>query len=147
MIALYFDILSEYVVFRGRASRMQFWFFSLVSGAIGLALWYVDQFTGLYSESWNLGALSTVFGLATALPWAAVTVRRLHDAGRSGWWYFIDLVPVIGGFWMFGLLLLPSQPGTNKYGPDPHSPFAVAQQAPPADGGTLVSEGERSASS
>jgi uncharacterized membrane protein YhaH (DUF805 family) len=48
-------------------------------------------------------------------------VRRLHDGGRSGWWYFISLVPFIGGIWLLVLLILEGEAGPNEYGPNPGS--------------------------
>ncbi|MFN3568205.1 MAG: DUF805 domain-containing protein [Caldimicrobium sp.] len=56
---------------------------------------------------------------ATLLPYLAVTVRRLHDVGKSGWWILISLVPFIGLIWLLVLLCTDSQPGENKYGPNP----------------------------
>jgi uncharacterized membrane protein YhaH (DUF805 family) len=53
------------------------------------------------------------------VPSIAVTVRRLHDTGRSGWWILISLVPVIGWIVLLVFMLTDSQPGSNQYGPNP----------------------------
>jgi uncharacterized membrane protein YhaH (DUF805 family) len=53
------------------------------------------------------------------IPGLAVTVRRLHDVGKSGWFYFIVLIPIIGSIWLLVLAATDSQPGRNKYGPNP----------------------------
>jgi uncharacterized membrane protein YhaH (DUF805 family) len=61
----------------------------------------------------------SLFLLAFALPGCAVTVRRLHDVGKSGLWIFISLIPLIGGIWLLVLTVTDSQPGDNEYGPNP----------------------------
>ena len=53
------------------------------------------------------------------LPNLAVTIRRLHDTGKSGWFIFIGLIPVIGSIWLLVLMFTNSQPGENSYGPNP----------------------------
>ena len=57
--------------------------------------------------------------LLIGLPGLSVMVRRLHDTNRSGWWYFISFVPVIGGIWLLVLMCLPGTEGRNDHGPDP----------------------------
>ena len=63
--------------------------------------------------------LASLYSLAVFIPGLAVSVRRLHDTGRSGWWLLIGLVPLIGGIWLLVLLCLDSQPETNKWGANP----------------------------
>jgi uncharacterized membrane protein YhaH (DUF805 family) len=63
--------------------------------------------------------LGTIYLLAVLLPSIAVAVRRLHDTGRSGWWIFIGLIPLIGVIVMLVFLVLDSKPGANDYGPNP----------------------------
>ena len=65
-----------------------------------------------------LGGLIGVFGLAVFVPTLAVTCRRLHDAGLSGWWQLLSIIPM-GGIAVFIMTLLDSKPGPNQYGPDP----------------------------
>jgi uncharacterized membrane protein YhaH (DUF805 family) len=60
-----------------------------------------------------------LFGLATFLPGLAVTARRLHDIGRSGWWMLLWLVPLVGWIVLIVWYCQPGQPGTNQYGPNP----------------------------
>lgn len=66
----------------------------------------------------QVGIVSALLMLATVVPSLAVTVRRLHDTGRSGWWWFIGLVPFVGGIVLLVLTLLDSTPD-NQYGPNP----------------------------
>jgi uncharacterized membrane protein YhaH (DUF805 family) len=57
--------------------------------------------------------------LAVLVPSLAVMIRRLHDIGKSGWWFFISFIPLIGSIWLLVLLVTDSQPGENQYGPNP----------------------------
>jgi uncharacterized membrane protein YhaH (DUF805 family) len=93
----YLQALKKYTVFTGRARRMEYWFFVLFNILISAALSVVDYFTGTYSDVYHTGLLGGLYSLGVLLPAIAVTVRRLHDTGRSGWWILIALVPVIGG--------------------------------------------------
>ena len=59
------------------------------------------------------------YSLAIIVPSLAVTVRRLHDVGRSGWWILISLIPLIGGIVIFVFMVLDSHEGENRFGPNP----------------------------
>ncbi|MFY7960951.1 MAG: DUF805 domain-containing protein, partial [Elsteraceae bacterium] len=59
------------------------------------------------------------FALGMLIPTLAVLVRRLHDTNRSGWWFLLAFLPVIGQIWLFVLLVLDSHPGDNRFGPNP----------------------------
>lgn len=72
---------------------------------------------GTGSNGFN--AFMALYSLATLLPNVGVGVRRLHDIGRSGWWVLIAVVPVIGALVLLFFAIQGSQPGTNKWGPDP----------------------------
>jgi uncharacterized membrane protein YhaH (DUF805 family) len=80
---------SKYADFNGVASRSEFWWFFLFLFVVGLVL-------NLIEETMGTQVLGLLFGLATLLPQLAVGARRLHDTGRSGWWWLIILVPLIG---------------------------------------------------
>jgi uncharacterized membrane protein YhaH (DUF805 family) len=80
---------SKYVDFNGVASRSEFWWFILFLIIVGVVLNIIDQALGT-------AVLGGIFALATILPQLAVGARRLHDTGRSGWWWLIVLVPLIG---------------------------------------------------
>jgi uncharacterized membrane protein YhaH (DUF805 family) len=115
----YLEALKKYTVFTGRARRKEYWFFVLFNILISMALAIVDYFTGTYNAAYGMGLLGGLYALAVLIPAIAVTVRRLHDTGRSGWWILIVLVPIIGGIWLIVLMVLDSEAGTNKYGPNP----------------------------
>jgi uncharacterized membrane protein YhaH (DUF805 family) len=120
----YFDALKKYAVFSGRARRKEYWFYQLFNTLIVIALIVVDSMTGTMSKSAHMGFLSLLFILATILPSLGVLIRRLHDTNRSGWWFFIGLVPLVGPIVLLVFTLLDSQPVTNQYGPNPKAVFS-----------------------
>ncbi len=65
------------------------------------------------------GILGSLFGLAILLPAIAVTVRRLHDTDRSGWWIFLGLIPIIGSLVLLFWYVSRGTEGDNRFGPDP----------------------------
>ena len=80
----------------------------------------IDNILGLkFNQDIPYGFLYLVYGLFTFLPGIAVLVRRLHDVGKSGWWYFIVFIPIIGVIWLLVLLATDSNPGSNEYGANP----------------------------
>ncbi|UQU61377.1 DUF805 domain-containing protein [Couchioplanes caeruleus] len=109
----------KYATFSGRARRAEYWWFTLFNAVIYLALIAVGFLLG-DSDGSNatLGILVAVFILVVFLPTLAVTCRRLHDAGLSGWWQLLGILP-LGGFAVLIMTLLDSNDGPNKYGPDP----------------------------
>jgi uncharacterized membrane protein YhaH (DUF805 family) len=114
----YFAVLKKYGDFNGRARRSEYWVFALISCVISYGLLFIDMAI-FGTEFGGLGILSSVYTLAVFLPALAVTVRRLHDTGRSGLWIFIILIPLVGGIVFLVFLATDSQRGPNKYGPYP----------------------------
>ncbi len=110
----YLTVLKRYAVFSGRAQRAEYWYFTLFNAIIILVLNAISVL--IFG---NPMILFIVYILATFLPSLAVAVRRLHDAGRSGWMVLIGLIPFIGSIWLFVLLVIDSKSGENKYGPNP----------------------------
>ncbi|MER6444469.1 DUF805 domain-containing protein [Streptomyces venezuelae] len=109
----YLDVLKKYAVFSGRARRQEYWMFTLFQVLAVIVVAVLDMVIG---ASMILVAL---YVLGTIVPTLALTVRRLHDLGKSGAWYFIMFVPFIGGIWMLVLTATAGQPQPNQYGPDP----------------------------
>ena len=114
----YLDVLKKYAVFSGRATRAEYWYFVLFNILIAIVL-------GVIAEMIKLPIISIIYALAIIVPSLAVLVRRLHDIGKSGWWFFIELVPVIGFIWLIVLLATGGNSGANKYGADPKVVKAV----------------------
>jgi uncharacterized membrane protein YhaH (DUF805 family) len=114
----YLAVLKKYAVFSGRARRQEFWTFALISFVISVILGAID---GAIRSGGNVSVagLSGLYSLAVLIPSLAVTVRRLHDTGRSGWWILIELIPLIGLVVLLFFLVQDSEPGPNQYGPNP----------------------------
>lgn len=117
----YFWALKKYVGFGGRARRREYWSFTLVNTLIVFGLMMADAALGTSDVSQGgsvWGLLSGFYFLAMFLPLLAVTVRRLHDTNRSGWWVLLQLVP-FGGLVILVFLCMDSNPTFNSYGPYP----------------------------
>lgn len=122
----YLEVLKKYAVFSGRARRTEFWTFTLVNIVVTTLLAFIDNSSGMtvstdVTAAYGVGILSSLYGLAVLIPHLAVSVRRLHDTGRSGWWWLIGLVPVIGAVVLIIFAAQDSQPGSNEYGANPKS--------------------------
>lgn len=111
----YLEVLKKYTEFTGRARRMEYWMFSLVNFVIYLVIAFV---LGVVSQKLS-AVLLVLYALAVLLPSIAVTIRRLHDTGRTGWWILIGLVPAVGGIILLVFMVLDSDAGENQYGPSP----------------------------
>lgn len=111
--------LKKYAVFEGRAQRAEYWYFVLFYVLILVGLSFVDGLAGTRKPNGGFGMLSGGFALGTLLPSIAVCVRRLHDTGRSGWWFLISLVPLLGALVLLAFTLRDSEPDSNAYGPNP----------------------------
>lgn len=115
----YLGVLKKYVVFEGRARRKEYWFFVLFNVLISMGLAIIDRLTGTVDPETGLGVLSGLYALGVMLPGMAVSVRRLHDTGRCGWWLLITLIPVLGALIFFYFLVLDGDAESNEYGPSP----------------------------
>ncbi len=111
----YIKVLKKYAVFNGRARRKEYWMFVLFNVIFSAILAIIEFAIGM--NDWNL--LSTIYSLAVLIPSLAVSVRRLHDTDRTGWWIFIGLIPLIGAIILIVFMATEGQPGDNRYGPNP----------------------------
>jgi uncharacterized membrane protein YhaH (DUF805 family) len=118
-VSWYLEVLKKYAVFSGRARRAEYWYFVLFNLIIVIVLSLIDTLLGTFNVMRGVGLLSGIYGLAVLIPSLAVTVRRLHDIDRTGWWILINLVPLIGTIVLLVFALTPGTPGSNRYGPDP----------------------------
>lgn len=118
--------VTKYFVFSGRASRSEFWWWMLAFVVVSVALSLTNKAavgpapTGpdaVLHYTVQTSVLSTAWSVINFVGAAALTVRRLHDTGRSGWWWFIQLIPVIGSIVMVVLVLLPTRPHPATTGP------------------------------
>jgi len=115
----YLQALKKYTVFSGRARRKEYWFFVLFSIIISIVLVLIDIKTGSLDAESGIGFLSAIYGLAVLIPTIAVSVRRLHDTERSGWWLLISLIPLIGTIVLIIFMVQDGKPGENQYGANP----------------------------
>lgn len=104
---------QNYFTIDGRARRTAYWIPWLINFAVMLILPLIEGM--LY----GMPVLSLLYWLAIIIPVITVTIRRLHDTGKSGWWVFIILIPIIGGIVLIIFMVLDSQPGPNRFGPNP----------------------------
>ena len=107
--------LRKYAAFAGRAPRAEFWYFALFSVLASLVAAALDSAI----EGSFAGYISDIVDLLLLLPGGAVQFRRLHDLDRSGWWYWIVLIPLIGWVLLLVWNCTRGTPGPNRYGPDP----------------------------
>lgn len=114
----YYSIcLSKFADFSGRARRREYWTFVLVNCLIALLLMTLGLAFGEDSPASNI--MVTIFYLIMLVPNLSVSVRRLHDIGKSGWYMFLSLIPLIGGLILLIWSLMDSEPGENQYGKNP----------------------------
>jgi uncharacterized membrane protein YhaH (DUF805 family) len=111
--------LKKYATFSGRSQRAEYWYYTLFYILIYIGLTIIDSVTGTFDAEAGVGLLGSLMGLALLIPTLAVTVRRLHDTGRSGWWLLIGLIPLVGLIVMLVFTVQDSKPGDNEYGPNP----------------------------
>ncbi|MFJ9339671.1 DUF805 domain-containing protein [Streptomyces sp. NPDC101733] len=109
----YTDVIKRYADFDGRARRQEYWMFVLWNIPIVIVLTVIDFALGSYP------VITWIYTLAVLLPSLGLTVRRLHDTGRSGWWYLISFIPFIGAIWLIVLAATEGNRGQNAYGSDP----------------------------
>lgn len=116
--------LKRYADFNGRSRRKEYWMFMLLQaivllvlgGLFGIAAALMGGENGPGALAWLVAAVIGIVVLALIVPSIAVTVRRLHDQGKSGWFYLISLVPYVGGFIVLVFMCLEGTPGPNEYG-------------------------------
>jgi uncharacterized membrane protein YhaH (DUF805 family) len=122
---------AKYGTFAGRATRAEYWWWYLFTMVLFVPLYLIALIMTAVSVESGSGQSSSagsgvslvlflvlfVVALALLVPTISVLVRRLHDTDRSGWWYWISVVPFVGGIILIVLLVLESTPGPNQYGP------------------------------
>jgi uncharacterized membrane protein YhaH (DUF805 family) len=114
-LSWYLEAIKKYAVFSGRSRREEYWYFVLFNIIVAIVLGWIDALLGTRGSYAGAGLLSGIYSLAVIIPSLAVTVRRLHDIGRTGWWILIGLVPLIGAIVLLVFALVDSTPGDNRY--------------------------------
>ena len=114
---------DNYANFNGRARRKEYWMFNLFFLLFALLAGFVIGILSAVGEAAAMIAiiLAVIWYLGHLVPSLAVTVRRLHDTGKSGWFYLLVMIPYIGGLIIFIFTVIDGDKGDNAYGPDPKS--------------------------
>jgi uncharacterized membrane protein YhaH (DUF805 family) len=115
----YTDVIKKYAVFNGRAARPEFWWFALCNAIVFVVIYAV---VGIIAGRGTGQAVGDLYLLAVFLPSLGVAIRRLHDTNRTGWWYLLVFIPLIGGIVLIVFWATASDPGSNSYGPNPQNP-------------------------
>lgn len=113
----FIEVLKRAFDFSGRSRRKEYWMYSLFYFIIVIILGFLEDVFGVVVD--EIGILTGLIGLILIIPSLSVLFRRLHDTGRSAWWILIGLIPLIGAIVLLIFTLLDSEPGSNKYGPNP----------------------------
>lgn len=119
-------VFENYANFSGRARRSEYWYFVLCNGLISLIFYIPLLVTGGLSPNENPGVFFWLFygilmlySLATLIPALAVTVRRLHDVGKSGWFLLIYLIPLVGPILLLVWFFTEGDAYSNQWGENP----------------------------
>lgn len=108
----FLDVFRKFGDFKGRSRRAEYWYFTLFSFLASAVTFGIDMATGY-------PFLNGIYSLIAFVPGLAVLARRLHDGGRSAWWFFIVFIPLVGFIVLLVFLCQDSVPGENKWGPNP----------------------------
>lgn len=112
-------VRDNYANFSGRARRQEYWMFVLFNLIFAFGIAFIAGLLGQMTDTPAFMGLYMIYILGIIIPSIAVAVRRLHDVGKSGWFYLIALIPLIGGIWLIVLFATEGDRGQNMYGPDP----------------------------
>ncbi len=116
----YIKCFKNYVNFKGRASRKEFWWFSLIDIILIVVTITGDNLLNITVKELPYGYLFLLYSYALLLPRLAVTIRRLHDTNKSGLFVLIIFVPLVGSIWFLILMLRRGDEGDNDFGSDPY---------------------------
>jgi len=111
--------MKQYADFGGRARRTEYWMSTLFNFIFMIAAMVIDNVAGLTAGELPYGVFYFLYAFAVFIPGLAVSVRRLHDVGKSGWMILIALIPIIGAIWLLVLMFTDSNAGDNQYGANP----------------------------
>lgn len=121
MLHLLFHPFKKMLHFKGREARKEYWTFSIFWAIVVSLITNLGPEFSNSEDPWLLlpvivAAILFIIYFITQL---SLSVRRLHDTDRSGWWYLIVIIPIVGAIWLFVLFCLDGTKGKNRFGPDP----------------------------
>lgn len=105
--------------FQGRSRRTEYWMFNLINCVVVFGSSLIIEWMASESATRTLLTIPIAYVVISTVPSLSCTVRRLHDVDKSGWWYFISLVPLIGGVYLLVLMCTDGDSGTNRFGTSP----------------------------
>ena len=112
--------LKRYAEFTGRSRRKEYWMFTLLAIGIYIVASILDRIVGMNGMiAGRYGPITTLAALGLLVPSLAVSIRRLHDSDRSGWWLLLGLVPMVGEIIVLVFMVLKGTRGANRFGADP----------------------------
>jgi uncharacterized membrane protein YhaH (DUF805 family) len=117
----YKDAFRKFTDFNTRTSRTGYWYFVLFNFIVGAVLGFASGFIGFIAKSSLFAGIPTLYSLVILIPSIAISVRRLHDTNRSGWWILINFIPFIGLLVFLYFTLQRGDDGDNQYGVNPRS--------------------------
>ena len=115
----YIKVIKSYSDFNSRARRKEYWMFTLWNIIFTLLASLLDYSFGIVYPLVGYGPLYIAYALFVLVPSIAVTLRRLHDIGKSGWMYLVAFIPIAGWIWLLILFVTEGNEGNNAYGEDP----------------------------
>ncbi len=126
----YKSVFKKFGQFEGRSRRSEYWFAELANFIIIMSWFLINTIlmvTAALSDMETLGVILLmtngpiifIYYVITFVPFLALSVRRLHDIGKSGWFLLLNLIPLVGGIIIFVFSVTDSQLGPNEYGPNP----------------------------
>lgn len=113
MVEAYKRFLRNYTNFSGRSTRSDYWYVVLANLLIGFVIGFIGGLLGIAEIT---STIIAIYSLAVLIPGIAVFIRRMHDINKSGWWWFISLVPLVGAIILLVFMCTDSVNENNKYG-------------------------------
>ena len=111
-------LMNNYANLDGRASRSEYWWFVLFNLIVNIVTLVIDLTLGTM-VTYDMGYVGLIAFLALLLPSVSVSVRRLHDIGKSGWWILLAIIPIVNFIGIFVILvftLMEGEEHPNQYG-------------------------------
>ena len=115
----YLKVFKQYLDFSGRARRKEYWMFVLFHFIALFLLMLIDTTIGTTVGEEGVGFFYLVYLVLAIIPSIAVSVRRLHDLGKSGVWFLINFIPFIGAIWFLILTCMEGENKSNQWGENP----------------------------
>ena len=129
----YILALKKYGQFRGRSQAKEFWYFIFINLILGFVIVGIENKIGLNNSEEYDSFFIGLFIFVAIIPCLAVTVRRLHDSGESGWMILVNLIPILGPIWLLILVLKSGDVGENRFGAAPNTMSAFENSTRDSD--------------